>query len=262
MYESLEAKLHDVFWAAEGEAAELPLIEDFLRNHPGKALELGCGSGRLLLPLLEKGFVIEGLDNSGAMLALCRERAAAIEPVLHHAAIEDFQATGPYEAITIPAFTLQLIEASRVPAVLARLHRLLEPGGGLYLTTFIPWAELTGELEENQWFLDKECPLPAGNTALCHTRFQIRRLSQTLAREHRYELLDTAGRVTQSSTSKQDLCWFWPREMTMMLASAGFTLRKVIGDFSPGIPCDDDSQMITCIANRDADVMPRGRASP
>ena len=85
MYDQLEAKLHDLFWAAEGQSEELALIEDFLQQYPGTALELGSGSGRLLTPLLEKGYLIEGLDNSHDMLQLCREKTEAFEPVLHQA---------------------------------------------------------------------------------------------------------------------------------------------------------------------------------
>ena len=54
MYDQLEAKLHDLFWAAEGQSEELALIEEFLQQYAGTALELGCGSGRLLTPLLNR----------------------------------------------------------------------------------------------------------------------------------------------------------------------------------------------------------------
>ena len=44
------------------------------------------------------------------------------------------------------------------------------PGGGLYLSTFIPWAEITGELEEGSWYLDQEATTPEGNQrALLYT---------------------------------------------------------------------------------------------
>ena len=90
MYANLEARLHDVFWAAGGAPAELSLLENFLETHAGTALELGCGSGRLMLPLLEKGFFIEGLDNSGDMLKLCADSCADHSPVLHHADMAEF----------------------------------------------------------------------------------------------------------------------------------------------------------------------------
>ena len=57
-YTSLEALLHDAFWADEGEPVELAMLDELLRGQPGLSLEIGCGSGRLLLPLLVVGCLL------------------------------------------------------------------------------------------------------------------------------------------------------------------------------------------------------------
>lgn len=248
MYDKLEATLHDTFWEAEGISAELPMLEKFLQQFPGTALELGCGSGRLLRPLIENGYFMEGLDNSDDMLKLCREQAGDSEPVLHHASMDDFQTGSIYGAITIPAFTLQLLPFEKVPTILANIYQHLHPGGGLYFTTFIPWAEITGELEEGKWFLDQETNLPDGTIARCHTQFEIRRLSQQLTRKHRYEIVSAENKVLESNDSTHHLTWFWPREIEKFLLEAGFTITQVIGDFDGDNPCDDNSQIVTTIA--------------
>ena len=253
MYDQLEAKLHDLFWAAEGQSEELALIEDFLQRYPGTALELGCGSGRLLTPLLGKGYLLEGLDNSHDMLQLCQDNTAAFEPILHQASIEKFHTGSTYGAVTIPAFTLQLIDPEQISSVLANIHQHLHPGGGLYLSTFIPWAEITGELEEGSWYLDQEATTPEGNSARCYTSFEIRRISQILSREHRYEIVDDKNKVLEKSTSVQQLTWFWQREMALLLQHAGFTIQQVIGDFTPYLPCDDNCQVLSIIASRNPD---------
>ncbi|MBT8037191.1 MAG: class I SAM-dependent methyltransferase [Verrucomicrobiae bacterium] len=248
MYDQLEADLHDTFWAAEGASAELPLIEKFLGQYPGTSLELGCGSGRLLLPLLGEGFFMEGLDNSADMLRLCRAQLGDMDPVLHHASMVDFQTGTTYGAITIPAFTLQFLPPQTIPDLLTNIQHHLHPGGGLYITTFIPWAEITGELNEGEWFLDQETRLPNGHAARCHTRFQIKRLSQELIREHRYEIRTDDGKLIQSSTSSHHLHWYWPREMDKLLGEAGFTIEQTLGDFDPDSACDENSQIITLMA--------------
>lgn len=248
MYDQLEATLHDAFWEAEGAGAELELLEKFLSDHAGTSLELGCGSGRLLLPLLEKGYFIEGLDNSVDMLALCREHSGDHEPVLHQSGIEDFQTGATYAAITIPAFTLQLLPYDQLPVIFENIRRHLHPGGGLYITTFIPWAEITGELEEGEEFLDHETYFPNGNIARCYTRFQIKRISQQLIREHRYEISSEDGKVLETSDSTHHLTWLWPREIQKLLTDAGFTICKTVGDFQADAPCDEDSQIVTVMA--------------
>jgi SAM-dependent methyltransferase len=248
MYDHLEAKLHDLFWASEGPSAELELIQDFLKEYPGTALELGCGSGRLLAPLLKDGFLMEGLDNSQDMLQLCKKNTQGFEPVLHQASIENFNTGSVYNAITIPAFTLQLVHPDKVSITLANIQQHLHPGGGLYLTIFIPWAEITGDLEEGTWFIDQEAPLTDNKKARCHTRFQIKRITQLLQREHRYEIVDEKNNVLEQSRSTQQLTWFWQREITLLLKQAGFSTKHIIGDFAAGISCDDNSQVLTIIA--------------
>ena len=254
MYDQLEALLHDSFWEAEGAGAELPLLEAFLTEHPGTALELGCGSGRLLLPLLEKGYLIEGIDNSVDMLNLCHEHSGDIEPVLHNGDIIDFQTKSTYAAITIPAFTLQLLPYEELPSVLENIRNHLHPNGGLYITTFIPWAEITGDLEEGEEFLDHETYFPDGKSARCHTSFQIRRISQQLTREHRYELASEDGKLLETSNSTHHLTWLWPREIIKLLTDAGFVMQKMIGDFAMDKPCEEDSQMITIFAQRSEEL--------
>jgi len=253
MYTHLEATLHDLFWAAEGPAAELPILEAFLNTHPGTALEIGSGSGRLLLPLIANGFLMEGLDNSPEMLDLCRQQPGGEDVILHHTGMENFNTGAKYGAITIPAFSLQLVPFEHISEVLENIARHLHPGGGLYLTTFIPWAEITGDLEADTWFADQETKLPDGNTARCHTRFQIKRLTQEMTREHRYEIIDSQGNTLETSESTHALTWFWPRELTMLLHHAGFTVEQIISDFDSDSPFDPDGQIITILATYSED---------
>lgn len=44
-----------------------------LKGTEGKVLEAGAGSGRFLIPLLENGYDVEGIDYSPKMLDLCRK---------------------------------------------------------------------------------------------------------------------------------------------------------------------------------------------
>src|SRR4030042_4719047 len=55
---------------------DLPCWVDLARRQGGPVLELGCGSGRVLLPLAREGFEVTGVDSSPAMLDLARRRLA------------------------------------------------------------------------------------------------------------------------------------------------------------------------------------------
>src|SRR5512137_3076904 len=84
-YLSLEAELHDAFWEAEDDGSEVRLMAEFLKKHPGPALEVGSGSGRLMFPLLRQGFGVEGLELSPDMRALgaLRAKRLGVKPVVH-----------------------------------------------------------------------------------------------------------------------------------------------------------------------------------
>jgi SAM-dependent methyltransferase len=247
-YTSLEALLHDAFWAEEGEPAELALLDEVLREHPGPALEVGCGSGRLLLPLLQKGHDVEGLELSPDMLAMCRTAAEdlSLEPVLHEGDMISFDSGKRYQSLLLPAFTLQL--ADDPAAALAHFHTLLAPGGVIYLSVFIPFAELHKELPEGEWYEDHRIPWAGGRSAVIDTRHQLNRKNRILDREHRYRLLEPDGSIAAEHISRQTLRWFTARQLRGMLGKANFEPIHAIADFDPEVPVDDEAQVITVVA--------------
>ena len=249
-YTSLEALLHDAFWAEEGEPAELALIDELLREHPGPSLEVGCGSGRLLLPLLQKGHDVEGLELSPDMLAMCRQSAAglALDPVLHEGDMTVFDPGKSYASLLLPAFTLQL--APDPAAALLHFKSLLAPGGLLYLSVFIPMAELHRELPEGEWYDDHRTTLPDGRAASVETRHRLDRKARILTREHRYRLHRPDGTLEAEHESTQTLRWFTARQLRGLLAKAGFEPLHAVADFDPELPVDDEAQIITVVARR------------
>jgi SAM-dependent methyltransferase len=250
MYQSLEASLHDQFWHAEENANELPLLETFLEaSEPVKALEVGCGSGRLLLALMAKGYQIEGVEVSQAMVDLLRAKAEkqGLTPTVHHCSIEDFNSEQLYTHITIPAFTLQLLSRPTAAACLKKLRKLAQSDAKLYITLFIPWAEILDELEPDVWHHDKQCSIENHQTAHCYTKHSIHRVMQELQREHRYEITDNDGAKIQSHESAQTLQWYFLPEIISMLQAAGWSIDTYDTDFEAGSQ-DPDASILTIYA--------------
>lgn len=249
-YSSLEALLHDAFWAEEGEPAELMLLDELLREYPGVSLEVGCGSGRLLLPLLQKGHEVEGLELSPEMLAMCRQAAAdlSLAAVLHEGDMAVFDSGKRYASLLLPAFTLQL--AADPAAALEHFKSLLAPGGVLYLSVFIPLAELHGDLPEGEWYEDHRTRLPDGRSATVETRHRLNRKARILEREHRYRLFLADGGLVKEHESTQTLRWFTARQIAKMLGKAGFQPLHAVADFDPEMPVNEDAQIITVVARR------------
>ena len=229
-YRSLEAELHDAFWDAEDDGSEVRLMAAFLADFPGTALEMGSGSGRLMFPLLQAGLTVEGVELSADMIALgnARARAMAVEPIVHEGDMNTWNDGRKFAALLAPAFTLQL---SADPAATLRHWRgLLQPGGGLYLTVFMPYAELLADIPENEWYEDHQVTLPDGRNGLLETRHRLDRDRQLVMREHRYSI---SGNPPATYQSRQTIHWIEHREMLGMLTASGFEPVRYFLDFDP-----------------------------
>ncbi len=241
-YLSIEAELHDAFWEAEDDASEVRLMADFLKRHPGPSLEIGSGSGRLMFPLLKAGFGIEGLELSADMRALGVERARRLDvcPVVHAGDMTTWQPRRRYAAVLAPAFTLQL--AADPGAVLRHWHGWLENLGGLYVTVFMPYAELLGDLPEGVWYPDHQADLCDGRHGFLETRHRIDRDRQLLHREHRYTLSGVGDAAAVRHESRQTIRWIEHGEMLDLLKNSGFSLQRYCLDFDPEhTPADPES---------------------
>jgi SAM-dependent methyltransferase len=248
-YQSLEASLHDVFWATEGPPAELPLMRSFLQEHPGKSLEIGSGSGRLLIPLRREGFDVEGLESSAEMIAMCQANASENLVVpLHLGSMDDWTPSSRYASLMIPAFTLQL---SRDPvAALVRFADWLQDGGTLYMSTFTPLAEMLGELPAGEWYPDHQTELQDGTLAVIYTKHQIDATKQILDREHRYEIFDKDGAILATHESRQQLRWFRREQWKQLLNAARFRIEKQFADFKPQRKSLKEAIVVTTIARK------------
>jgi len=251
-YLSLEAELHDAFWEAEDPSSELSLMADFMNDHPGRALEIGSGSGRLLRPLLDQGFQIEGLELSPDMIAIGQQRSKPDQaPMIVHAGdMSKWESADPYAALLAPAFTLQLSQDPQ--ATLNHWRLLLQPHGGLYLTVFMPYAELNGEVPENEWYDDHQAALPDGRSAILRTRHRIDHDQKEIHREHHYSITDQSE---TSYESKQIIRWIDHDEMQSLLQRAGFRLKRDFYDFTQqsiddGLNCEEGTGIFTYLAER------------
>lgn len=121
-------------------------------------LDIGCGTGSLALRLAADARRMHGLDLSSEMIRIARGKAAAagVDNVSFHVAAFDdgFDAFAPGSLDGICAYSLLHLLEDR-PAALARIHRLLKPGGFFVSSTvclgetWIPYSPL---LRVMRWF--------------------------------------------------------------------------------------------------------------
>lgn len=134
-YSGITAAAYDHFFGSEP-FWDQAFFAGRLRANGGRALELACGTGRLLLPFLRDGLEVEGLDTSSDMLAMLRAKARALHlaPVLHQRPMQDFDLPARYRTVFIPAGSFRiLVHDAEIRATLRCCFNALEPGGELLI---------------------------------------------------------------------------------------------------------------------------------
>jgi SAM-dependent methyltransferase len=183
------------------------------------ALELACGTGRLLVPLRAAGLDVEGLDASAEMLALCRHKAhaAGVAVTLHHAAMERFSLPRRYGAIFCAASSLMLLtRPASLAAALANAHAHLAPGG-----VFAATMERPADERWSGWRWRRRGARADG------ARYRVRERwlappSPDLDRREMETCLLRGRRVMQRQRSVLDLRPLAPQAFAAALRDAGF----------------------------------------
>lgn len=120
----------------------------------GPVLEVGCGTGRVLIPTARAGVDIVGLDLSPHMLDVCQKRlhnepdAVQSKTRLLQADMRAFELEHAFQLVTLPFRPFQhLITVQDQLSCLGSIHRHLVQGGQLILDIFNP--SLPGLVEDN-----------------------------------------------------------------------------------------------------------------
>jgi SAM-dependent methyltransferase len=225
------------------------------RAAPGvtPVLELGCGSGRILVPTAAAGVRIVGLDLSPAMLARCRAKLEA-QPAevrararLHEGSMTNFHFAEKFQLITTPFRAFQhLIEVSDQLECLACVREHLAPGGRLILDMFHVMPQ---GMYDPAWMQERDdgppVTLPDGRRfRRTHRIAAFHRATHCNEVEFACYLTHPDGReerITQSFPFR----YFFRYEVEHLLVRAGFRVEAVYGDFARTPFGDESPEMIT-----------------
>jgi SAM-dependent methyltransferase len=213
---------------------DIEYYRERLKNCNGRILEAMVGSGRVIIPLLESGLNVEGVDYSPEMLVSCRQRCEelGLKPNLYESNLKELSLPNKYEAIIIPAGSFLLIEKrDESIEVLKRLYDHLEPGGRLILDLFLPdnKFETDGKFEGTSAF-----NLPNGDTITMEGKLvEADLFKQNKVSYIKYEKWREGKRI-QSELQRFALRWYGIEEFKLVLESIGFSDIVVSADFDYG----------------------------
>ncbi len=219
-------------------------------------LDLGCGTGRVLLPMLRAGIDIDGCDISGDMLGHCRRKAAeeGFRPNLYES---------PMHAIALPRKyrTIYICDAIGLAGgrehdleALRRCHAHLEEGGALLVNiqaeytsrdSWDGWVKEARQLLPQPWPEEGRRQIaPDGSEHIARFRYvDVNPLEQRYTREVRLEKWQTGVLVASEEHSLIGQMYM-KNEMLLMLRVAGLRDVTVRGDYTDDPATSDHDELI------------------
>ncbi len=233
---------------------DLQLVADLAQESEGPLLELGSGTGRVLLPMAGVGHRVTGVDFSPALLARAREKLAsapfADQVTLVQADLRTFAL--PEQdfglAYCVSNTLMHLTTQEEQLAVLENAHRHLRPGGRLLLDLFNPDVPEFLRVAGLQELADRWHDPATGAQVL---KWSIRwpdLARQLLETTFIYKELFPDGR-SQRTVCPFTLRFLWPSEGVLMLRLVGFQVEAVWGDFD-GHPHTAESERLIFLAHK------------
>ena len=235
---------------------EIPYFRRHVERDGQPALDVACGTGRLLLPYLRAGLDVDGCDISADMVQHCRAKASAegLSPVLFVQGMHEIDPPRTYRTVFVcGAFGLGSTRAQDVEA-LSRLHDALQPGGTLLLDIEVPYADTKQWrywTSEGRRALPEELPPPrdrrlasdGGEYTLRARVLDLDPLEQRVTLGmHAERWRDGELEAEEDRTLTINL--YFRNELLLLLERAGFADVRIEGDHNDLPPTPDDEFLV------------------
>jgi SAM-dependent methyltransferase len=236
---------------------DLEFYLDYSLRAKGMILELGCGTGRVLIPTAGAGCRTVGLDLSSHMLAKCKEKLlrqpkeAQQRVLLFQGNMVDFKLDKSFSLVTTPFRPFQhLVSVEEQTACLRRVNQHLARDGRLILDVFHPDpGKLVGPVTLEETEDVSGVSLPDGR--ILRRTFRItgfHRAEQYNDVELIYYVTHPNGR-TERFVQAFPMRYFYRYEIEHLLARTGFRIVELFGDYDQS-PLTNDSPEMIFVAER------------
>lgn len=256
MYEDFVAEFYD-YLPVTVDRKDVEFYAQAARAQGDPILELGCGTGRVLLPIARAGHHMTGLDLSEPMLARARaklekeSKEVQERTRLVHGDMTDFDLSAAFRLVVIPFRPFQhLVSVEAQMACLRCVHAHLGNGGRLIMDFFHTDPRRVSDsafLEERSTFAD--VTLPDGRRIRTTDRVvRFRRAEQRNDVEMIFYAQHPDGRA-ERLVHAFAVRYFFRYEVEHLLARCGFRVLDVFGNFE-GAPFADDSSDMVFVAEK------------
>jgi SAM-dependent methyltransferase len=246
------ARFYDLFYAERMD--DLPMYQDFALAAAGPILELGCGTGRLTVPLAHAGHVVTGIDVSDAMLARARARVETSGQTgyvtLVPGDLRDFDLTERFALAIIPINTfMHCYDTEQQLACLRCVRRHLRSGGRLVIDVYHPDLEVLMEADGR---LVSDGSVSDPETGRTVQRMTHRRLDMANQTQHITFIVDEVAPdgALKRTTFPFRMRFVFRFEMELLLRVAGLSLEALYGSYELE-PFESASEKMIFVARAD-----------
>ena len=225
------------------------------------ALDVACGTGRLLIPYLHAGLDVDGCDISADMIALCREQAEreGLSPNLYVQAMHELELPRKYPTIFVCGGFGVSGNREQGQVALARIYEHLEPGGTLVLDSEVPYS---GSWGWDYWIKERRGALPEPwpetgdrRVAADGSEYELRSrtvevdpFSQQATHEMR-GFIWRDGRLVEQDEQVLRSTYYFPNELRLMIERAGFADVEMRAAYTDDPP-NSDTEFVVFIARK------------
>ncbi|GAB4332914.1 MAG: class I SAM-dependent methyltransferase [Candidatus Abyssubacteria bacterium] len=214
-------------------------------------LELGCGTGRVLIPLAAHCGFIYGVDRSEAMLAICREKLKVAgllrgRALVKEGDIADLKLDRKFDLIIAPYRVFQNLETEeQISGLFRTVRQHLFPSGTCILNVFNPYH--SKEKMATDWVVEGETlawelPVESGRIALYEKAQRIDPERQIIYPELTFRRF-SEGVLVDEAVLKLTMCYYYPDQFEALILKHGFTIMNTWGGYS-GEPYGEGTELV------------------
>lgn len=241
-YGSLSSEVYDMDKPIGHSFGDVEFYINRLETCKGHILEPATGTGRILIPLLEKGLKVDGFDSSKEMLSICESncKKRGLQTKLFEARMEDFSQDKKYDAIIVPTGTFLLLhKRSDSIKALKNFYNHLSNGGRLILDIFLQRDISIGIVSTKTWECSNGDIITLENKVV-----EVDYINQYTISHGRYERW-REGVLLQTELEHFPLRWYGVEEFRLILEGIGFKNIVISSDYNFGKYPSNAEEIIT-----------------
>jgi SAM-dependent methyltransferase len=229
--------------------SDIPFWLDLARGQGSPIIELGCGTGRVLIPLAEAGYTVYGLDIDLEMLAFCHQQlplalTAKVNTIL--ADLTSFYFEIRFPLVLLPCNTYSTLSARSRKSALACIYSHLSPGG--LFAVSVPNPTILSQLESSKNPEIETIFTHPTNGNPVQVSYRSRRTSQKVILEWYYDQLLPNGFVERFQVSIRHRLTT-KADYLQEFAQSGYAVTATYGDFDYS-PLRHDSPNLVIVAKK------------